>query len=311
MPELHLHDVLVLGEALMDVVVAEGTTVAYPGGSPMNVSLGLARLGIPVTFGTALGNDEFGRAISAHLEDSGVHLLSSREEGRRTSSARITLDSLGAPEYLFDVDWSPDFAGAPDLNPVHVHTGSIGAFLLPGAAEVDAIVRAAAPTSTVSFDPNIRPQFLPTRAEAVAAVERQLPLCDLVKASDEDVAWLYPGRSIEDVARSWRARGPALVVITRGSGGAFLLCAAGELSVPAHAVEVVDSIGAGDAFMSGLIAGLHLRGMTGPGGRLALAAIDLATARQVLDLAMVCGAITVARAGAQPPRREELPTGLA
>ncbi|MFM9878322.1 MAG: carbohydrate kinase family protein [Rhodoglobus sp.] len=294
----------------MDVVEIEGSTVAHPGGSPMNVSLGLARLGIPVTFGTALGDDEFGHAISAHLEGSGVRMLAGPEAGRRTSSARVTLDSSGVPEYLFDVDWTPDFSAVSVREPIHVHIGSIGAFLLPGAEAVDAIVQAAVPTATVSYDPNIRPQFLSSPAEAVGAVERQLLLCDIVKASDEDVAWLYPGLSLEVVARHWRKLGPAIVVITRGGDGAILLCAAGELSVPGLVVDVVDSIGAGDAFMSGLIAGLHRRGLTGSDGRVALATIALEMAHEVLEIATVCGAMTVARAGAQPPRREDLPTGV-
>jgi fructokinase len=310
MTEIGQRTTLVLGEALMDVVVRGDDVVEHPGGSPMNVSLGVARLGFPVQFVTGLGDDDYGRAISDHVEASGVTLIPGREPGRRTSSARVTLNEAGAPEYLFDVDWSPAVPAADAFTVSHVHTGSIGAFLSPGAAAVESLVRQLAPRATVSFDPNIRAQFLPDHAAALALVERYVSMSDVVKASDEDVEWLYPGAELAEVAAAWRALGAAIVVITRGGEGAHVTTAAGVESRPGLVVEVVDSIGAGDAFMAGLIGGLQRRSLTGPLGRERLAQLDATTAGELIDLAMTCGAMTVARAGAQPPTAAELPSGL-
>ncbi len=294
----------------MDIVVDGDSRVEHPGGSPMNVSLGLARLGMPVVFATALGDDAAGRTILDHLVDSGVEVIPGLEQGRTTSTARVTLDAGGAPEYRFDVDWSLSLEGHLPPHPVHVHTGSIGAFLSPGAATVAEVVHAARPTATISFDPNIRPQFLPSLADAVAAVEAHVAASDVVKASDEDVAWLYPGAALDEVAAAWLALGPALVIITRGGGGALAHTRATSSTAPAHSVTVVDSIGAGDAFMSGIIAGMHARGLTGPTGRARLAELGGDDLAELLALGMMCGAITVSRAGAQPPRRDEIPADV-
>lgn len=310
MTEIGQRTTLVLGEALMDVVVRGDDVVEHPGGSPMNVSLGVARLGFPVQFVTALGDDDYGQAISDHLQPSGVSLIPGREPGRRTSSARVTLNEAGAPDYLFDVDWSPAVPAAGTFAVSHVHTGSIGAFLSPGAQAVESLVRDLSATATVSFDPNIRAQFLPDHAAALALVERYVSMSDVVKASDEDVEWLYPGVALADVAAAWRALGAAIVVITRGGDGAHVSTAAGVESRPGLVVDVVDSIGAGDAFMAGLIGGLQRRSLTGSLGRERLARLDAATAGELIDLAMTCGAMTVARAGAQPPTAAELPSGL-
>jgi fructokinase len=230
--------------------------------------------------------------------------------GRRTSSAEVTIDADGGPAYRFDVDWTLETTALDVGDPTHVHFGSIGAYLVPGAETVREIVGRSAATATVSFDPNIRAQFLPDHSAAVAATEGHVAASDLVKASDEDLAWLYPGAPLEVVAQRWLALGPGVVIITRGGEGATLVTAAGETTLPAHVVTVVDSIGAGDAFMSGLIAGIHSRGLVGPTGRAALRTIEPSVARELVELAMLCGAITVRRAGAQPPRRDELPASL-
>lgn len=294
----------------MDIVVDGDSRVEHPGGSPMNVSLGLARLGMPVAFATALGDDAAGRTILDHLVDSGVEVIPGLEAGRTTSTARVTLDAGGAPEYRFDVDWTLSLEGHLPTEPVHVHTGSIGAFLSPGAATVAEVVRGARPTATISFDPNIRPQFLPSLADAVDAVEAHVAASDVVKASDEDVAWLYPVSHLDEVAAAWLALGPALVIITRGGAGALAQTRRGATTAQAHSVTVVDSIGAGDAFMSGIIAGMHARGLTGPAGRARLADLGGDDLAELLALGMMCGAITVSRAGAQPPRRDEVPSDV-
>ena len=297
---------VVLGEALTDIVVEPGGSREHPGGSPMNVSLGLARLGVPVTFGTQLGDDSRGDAIREHLTSSGVTIVPDPAPGSTTSTAAVELDADGVARYQFDVEFVLDVE--PSLADVatHVHFGSIGAFLQPGAGRVEQIARAARPHATISYDPNIRPQFLGTREEAIVHVERHLSLSDIVKASDEDLEWLYPGVDPEEVIRGWLARGPALVVVTRGSHDTLAVTASGVTAVPARRVEVVDTIGAGDAFMSGLIGGLLRAGLHGADARPALHAIEAETLSEVLDLATSCAAFAVGRSGAQPPRATEV-----
>lgn len=301
--------VVVIGEALMDVVTTDSGSVEHPGGSPMNVSLGLGRLNVPVSFVTALGDDARGATIKDHLEQSGVQIVPGLTQGRRTSSAEVALDADGVPAYRFDVDWTLENFDVDLGAPSHVHFGSIGAYLTPGAGTVRDCVDRSAGGATVSFDPNIRSQFLPDHSAAVATTEGHVSVSDVVKASDEDLAWLYPQSPPEVIAQQWLALGPSMVIVTRGGAGATLVTAAGTTTSPGHAVDVVDTIGAGDAFMSGLIAGIHARKLVGPTGRARLQSLPLAVARELVDFAMLCGAKTVQRAGAQPPSLEDLPAG--
>ena len=168
-------------------------------------------------------------------------------------------------------------------------------------------VTARRPTSTITYDPNARPALMGTPAHARSVVEEFVRAADVVKASDADLEWLYPGRRPDEVALSWAQSGPAVVVVTRGGDGAFAATAGGDrLDVPAQQVEVVDTVGAGDSFMSGLVDGLWSEGLLGAANRAALAAIDAGTLRRVLDRCIRIAAITVSRAGANPPRRAEL-----
>ncbi len=280
---------LVIGEALVDVVRrGADAPVAHPGGSPLNVAVGLARLGIPATLHSSFGADAHGLAIAEHLAASDVAVTATTVGTDPTSVAVATIGADGAATYDFRIAWEPapvDPAGF-DL----VHTGSIGAALEPGATVVEAALAAAA--GLVSFDPNIRPALLPPAEVARERVERLVGLAQVVKASDEDVAWLYPGDAITTVLERWRALGPRLVVVTRGGGGADALTAAGALHVDVPPVTVADTIGAGDSFMAGLLADLLRNGFDDPAASLAFAAR--------------CAAITVSRPGANPPWTAEL-----
>ncbi len=295
------HPVLVVGEALTDVVVAEGQSREHPGGSPMNVSFGLGRLTVPVLFGTRLGSDDRGRAIERHLREAGVDIAPALLDGQSTSSATVTLDASGVASYRFDVQWSLEL-GELDLSGFeHVHFGSISAFLEPGATTVQEILERVAHTASISYDPNIRPQFLPDHDAAVASVESHVAGSDIVKASDEDVEWLYPGADLRAVASRWLDSGPALVVITNGSKGSIVATRAGVFHVPSRVVEVADTIGAGDSFMAGLIDGLRTHGLLGADHRAALGEIDVATTTEIIARATLCASITVSRSGANPP----------
>jgi fructokinase len=282
----------------------------HPGGSPANVALGLARLGHDVRFATRIGRDEDGLLVRQHLESDGVRLADgSVVDDARTSTATATLDATGAATYVFDLHWDlPEV----DLSGVaHLHTGSIGATLAPGAERVHAAFAAAAAAgATTSYDPNLRPRIMGTPDAERPGVERLVAGSDVVKASDEDLAWLYPGEAADDVVRRWAQLGPALVVVTRGSQGATATRASAPdelLAVAPRPVSVVDTVGAGDAFMSGLLSGLLDVGLLGSReARQALHDAGPELIHDALSRAVWTSSVTCERAGAQPPTRAEL-----
>ncbi|MER5349189.1 carbohydrate kinase [Kitasatospora sp. NPDC002551] len=289
---------VVIGECVADVVRTDGAPDAiHPGGSPANVAYGLARLGQPVALLTELADDPYGRLIRAHLESAGVTLLrepAAGDDGPRTPSAVVRLDAEGRAHYTFDIGWTLPAIELP-FPPGHLHIGSIAAVTEPGAAAVLALVERRRGRASVSYDPNVRPALMGEHAEAVRRVERCVALSDLVKASDEDLAWLYPDRTPEESARHWLGLGPATVAVTRGPAGAFALTADGRRAeAPARPVRVADTVGAGDAFTAAL---LHAR----------YAGADLPAA---LTRATTAATLTVTRPGATPPDGAELTAAL-
>lgn len=300
---------LVVGEALVDAVVRpDGTRATYPGGSPANVALGLGRLGRRVDLLTWLGDDADGDAVRAHLEASGVRVLRGTTRPPRTPVATAHLDAAGVATYAFDLTWDlPDAWDEEPGDPVVVHTGSIGSVLVPGGTKVADLLRARRATSTITYDPNLRPALMGDPADVRPLVEALVELSDVVKVSDEDLAWLLPGEAPADVAARWATRGPALVVVTLGGEGALAATSAGaRLTVPAPRVEVADTVGAGDSFMGGLVDGLWSAGLLGADRRDALRGADVATLEHVLARCVRIAAITVSRPGANPPGTAEL-----
>lgn len=297
---------LIIGEALVDAVVrADGDRTEHPGGSPANVALGLARLGRDAELLTWLADDTHGDLVRAHLAESGVRVLTGTGGPERTPVATAHLDADGSASYDFDLSW--DLPEVEVGEPVVVHTGSIGAVLAPGGAKVADLLAAQRDTATISYDPNLRPALMESPEVTLPLVEHLIGLSDVVKVSDEDLAWLHPGLPVEEIARDWATRGPALVVVTLGGEGALAVTATGEeLAVTAPRVEVADTVGAGDSFMSGLIDGLWSAGLIGADRRDALRAIDLETVQEVLVRCVRIAAITVSRAGANPPTAAEL-----
>jgi fructokinase len=295
---------LVVGESLVDVVERpDGTRNEHAGGSPMNVAVGLGRAGLDVTLATALGDDAFGELIRWHLSESRVAVQASKAD--RTSSALARLDDHGSATYTFDVAWDPGRIDAG--TPIGVHTGSIAAALPPGASEVEDLLVRLRPTSIVTLDPNVRPSMTPDRVEVTGSVERLVALADVVKASDEDLAWLYPDDTLDGVAERWLEAGVSVVVVTRGRAGSLAWARSGRIEAnPPPAVDVVDTVGAGDAYMSGLIVALHREGLLDVSARPHLRDIEEATVRRLTGLASRSAAIVVARAGAEPPWRAEL-----
>ncbi|PFG38779.1 fructokinase [Georgenia soli] len=301
---------LVVGEALVDIVERPGDEPsAHPGGSPANVAVGLSRLGRDVELVSWFGTDAHGALLRSHLELEEVRLSAASARASRTSTARARLDGSGAATYVFDLEWAPPEPD-PALEPLVLHTGSIAAVLEPGARTVAETVARHRARATISYDPNIRPDLMPDRDATRAAVEQLVSQSDVVKASDEDLAWLYPQEDPFAVARRWLASGPAVVAVTRGADGAWAVTAAGDELVSApHPADVVDTVGAGDSFTAGLLDGLWAAGLLGGDRRGALRAVDPATVQRVLDHAARIAAITVSRAGANPPTRAELTAG--
>jgi fructokinase len=297
---------LVIGEALVDVVVSsDGSVESHPGGSPANVALGLGRLGRDVELLAYLADDANGELIREHLAASAVSLAQGTLDAPRTSVATAHIGPDGAATYEFDLTWALSQAADPRRDPVVVHTGSIAAVLEPGAARVHHLVASLRDRATITYDPNARPTLMGNPADARAVIEHMVDLADVVKVSDEDLLWL--AGDIDAVAREWAQRGPALVVVTRGGDGASAFFADGrELSIGAPAVDVADTVGAGDSFMGGLIDGLWTAGVLGADRRLDLHALDDATVRDILHRCARIAAITVSRAGANPPGSAEL-----
>ncbi|MEV4557056.1 carbohydrate kinase [Kitasatospora sp. NPDC049285] len=289
-------DFLVIGECVADIVRTPGRPDhPHPGGSPANVAYGLARLGRRTALLTQLGDDRYGELIRAHLAGGGVTVLTDGQPVA-TPTALVTLDPAGRAAYEFAIDWSLAPTAVPRAR--HVHLGSLASVQEPGAAVARRLLREARTGgATVSYDPNVRPALFGDHRSGVAAVEHCVGLSDLVKASDEDLAWLYPGVPVRDSAARWLTLGPAVVIVTQGGEGAFALTADGETRTDAPPTTVVDTVGAGDSFMSAVLAALDLP-------RPAPDALAAA-----LRTAATAAAITVSRAGATPPTAAELAAG--
>jgi len=301
--------ILVVGEALIDAVdLGSGPVAEYVGGSPANVAFGLGTLGHDVTLATWIGADDRGERIAQRCAQTGVRLAEGSRGAPCTSVARATLDRRGQASYTFELTWSvPPVTGRYG----HVHTGSIAATLEPGGSQVVETVRGLARSATISYDPNMRPSLMPSPDLVRERVEALIAFSDVVKASDEDLQWLYPGAFIPDILRRWESFGPGVTVVTRGAEGAVYAVRSSHASevttVPARSAMVVDTVGAGDSFMAGLLSGLADSGFIGgreARQRLHSASID--ELRAAIDRAMCTAALTVARAGAYAPTRAEL-----
>jgi len=303
----------VIGEALIDLVPGDAPLAysATPGGSPYNVAIGLARLGQDTTLMARLGDNAFGHILRERALAEGIDLDAAPHASEPTTLAVVSLDDQGTPSYDFYFDGTADWQWTaeetrhvPDSTAV-LHFGSIASWTSPGAARVIELGRRMRDRGDVlvSYDPNIRPSLLGDHDQAQRMVERGLRVAHVAKASAEDIAWLYPGQSPEEVARLWFQLGVTVAVITDGSNGASVFTASGPLHRPAPVVKVVDTVGAGDSFMAGLLASLVERQWHAPDRLAACTAAELSA---VLDDAIAVSAITCERAGANPPRLAEL-----
>ncbi|MCT9870708.1 PfkB family carbohydrate kinase [Paenarthrobacter aurescens] len=293
-------DVVVVGEALIDIIDTAAGAVEFPGGSGLNVAFGLGRLDVSTTFLTALGKDARSERIQEHLGTAGVRLLPGAERLPRTSTATAVLDSNGSADYEFDFHWDLPHV-SPTFLPKVLHTGSLAAFIEPGATQVRALLELFSGRCLITYDPNIRPTLLPHHAEALRTFEDTTALATVVKLSSEDALWLYPRWSLAAVGRRLLDVGAEAAIITDGGSGSFLCSKSAEVHVPARVVAVKDTVGAGDSYMSALVAGLIEEGDGD---------FDAAKLTRLGTAASLAAAITVGRHGANPPTRAELTESL-
>jgi fructokinase len=302
---------VVIGEALIDLSppAEDGSCIARPGGSPMNVAIGLARLGQPTAFAGRLSADPFGSVLRRHLQRSAVGLQHVVAAADPSTIALVEVTS-GQARYQFslgaDFQWqAAELAFLPG-GARAVHFGSLASWLPPGDAAVAVAVDGLRQASVlISYDPNVRPALQPDAAAARRQVEQSVSLAHIVKASSDDLAWLYGPDGADVVARRWLDLGAGLVVITGGADGATgWTPGRPPVSRPAFGVRVADTIGAGDAFTSGLLDALARRDLLAAASLPVLG--DAAILTAVLDDACRIAGVTSSRSGANPPTRAEL-----
>lgn len=304
---------MVIGEALIDLAApaGDGSCIARPGGSPMNVAIGLARLGQPTAFAGRLSADPFGTVLRRHLERSAVDL---EHVVAAADPSTIALVEIADRQARYQFSLGADFqwkAAELEFLPgaAHaVHFGSLASWLPPGdAAIAGAVGRLRRDGSVlVSYDPNVRPSLQPDSAAARRQIEDSVGLAHVVKASLEDLRWLYgPAADPAAIARRWLDLGARVVVVTAGADGATgWTPGQPPVSRPQFPAEVVDTVGAGDAFTSGLLDALGRRDLLAPAGLGALA--DATALAGVIDAASRVAGITCSRPGANPPSRAEV-----
>ncbi|MCU1572318.1 MAG: PfkB domain protein [Micrococcaceae bacterium] len=301
----------IVGESLVDIISdphRPSAVQVHPGGSPLNVAVGAARLGLQTTLVTHFAADPYGLLIEEHLVSNGVNVINGGT--KPTSRAIATLGPDGAAEYTFAITWEINGGSLPALAAVeastHVHAGSIATVLPPGDQATLVLVEAAREHATISYDPNCRPAISPDAAWARGQAERFVAASDVVKASDEDLSWLYPDRSPEETLEAWLELGPAILALTRGASGPVIVSRDGRVEMAAEAITVADTVGAGDSFMAGLVSGLAQLGALGLRGRDRLQTLNLDELHAVAAYANRAAGITCSRQGANPPRAAEL-----
>ena len=305
--------ILVCGETLIDLVHVDGEIWrALPGGSPANTAVALARLSTSTAMLARISGDAFGVRLRERLVGDGVDVRYVVKANEQSSVAVVDLGDDGSARYSFylrdTADWqwvTNDLPVAFDPSVTALHAGSMALLMPPGGVVLEAMLERERSQRVVSIDPNVRATICPDPRVYRESVERWLGLAHIVKASVDDVNWLYPDRSNSDVLAEWSTRGPSLVVFTRSANGALARLPSGlEVGVGGIDVEVADTIGAGDTFTAGLLHALDEAGL------LTIAALAQLSAEQVeeaLRFAVLVSAVACTRAGSDPPYLTDLP----
>jgi fructokinase len=294
----------VCGEVLIDVL----PTGPVVGGGPANTAKALARLGHAVDFVGGISTDAYGQMARKELERDGVGVGLVLASDKPTCTATVSIDNAGSATYTFVIDgtatfdFSPSWLPDPEkLKPSVLHIGTLATVVEPGAAVLFDWAVKCAEFAPIVFDPNVRPSFLGDREKYSQAVEKWVGISSVVKLSDEDIAWLYPDESMDEVAHRWLEGETSLVVVTRGAKGVIGYTQGASEEVEGVRVDVVDTVGAGDTVGAILVEGIMQRSVAGLVGH---------TLNSVLHRAAVAAGITVSHAGAQPPRMHELAEAL-
>lgn len=305
---------LCCGEALIDMLPRETTQgehafAPYSGGAVFNTAIAAGRLGLPTGMFTGLSTDLFGQRLAQALDDNGVSCALSARSDSPTTLAFVTLTNGQASYAFYDENTAGQMLSEDDLPATlagveALFFGGISLVVEPCARAYEALCLRAAPDHLVMIDPNIRTGFIRDEAVYRARLDKMLAISDVVKLSDEDLAWLEGHDDLEKGAASVLAKGAKLALITQGADGVTAYWDGGSLFQSSERVEVIDTVGAGDTFNAGFLAGLSDAGLLSKNA--VAAGLPEDALRAALALGSKAAAVTVSRAGANPPRRDEL-----
>ena len=299
-----IDQVWVAGEVLIDLIPDADQHLAVVGGGPANTAKALAKLGVKTHFIDGISNDEYGQMAKTELLSAKVLLDYTQYSNKPTCTAKVTLSKSGSASYEFVIEgtatfdfsalWLPD----PQTHkPSLLHIGTLATVIEPGASVLFKWAQSVAHVAPIVFDPNIRPAVLGDRNEYVKKVEKWVPISSAVKVSDEDLNWLYPGKSIDDIVNKWLEVGVQLVVVTLGDKGITAYRKNEQIYVDAVKVIVADTVGAGDTVGAVLLEAIVNNGLDKLTGEML---------KSMLNRAAKAAAITVSRTGANPPSKEEI-----
>jgi fructokinase len=296
--------VWVVGEVLIDLIPDGVERKAVVGGGPANTAKALAKLGIETQFIDGISSDKYGQMALKELHKDNVKLDFAHFSDKPTCLAIVSLDSSGSASYEFVIeetatfDFTPSWLPDPVSNkPSLLHIGTLVTAIEPAASILHRWASDLAKVAPIVFDPNIRPAVMGNRQEYVKQVEQWIDIATVVKVSDDDINWLYPDKSIDDVANAWLAKGAELVVVTFGDKGLTAFSEQEKISVPAQKVIVADTVGAGDTVGAILVEAMIESGLENLHGEVL---------KKMLDRAAKAAAITVSRTGAVPPTKDEI-----
>ena len=300
---------LACGDALFDVFQSPSDSLtslelsAHIGGSPLNVALGLARLGNPVGYLTANSTDALGDKIQTFMQANGIDTRYVARCDRNTSLAMVSVNDAGHPSYAFYIEGGADVSLSRDQLPADstfdaISIGSYSTVVEPCASSLGAFIARARESSFIAYDPNVRPSIQPDPAVWLDTFEQLGSHADLMKLSDEDIEFLAPGTDIETFARAALELGPVWVVVTRGADGAIAYSRERTVEVPGRKVAVIDTVGAGDTFQAAMLDALNRQ------GELSRAALADADMQGAVGWAIAAAAVTCSRRGADLPTRD-------
>lgn len=305
--------ILCCGEALNDMLPrqskqGEAAFAPYAGGAVFNSAIALGRLGVPTEFFSGLSSDLFGQQIREVLASSNVGSRYADVSARPTTLAFVRLVDGHATYTFYDENTAGRMLSEADL-PLLADDidamlfGAISLIPEPSGSAYEALMRREHETRVTMLDPNIRPGFIPDKEKHLARMRRMIAMADIVKLSDDDLAWFGETGSHDEIAARWLGLGPKLVIITSGAKGADGYTRRHKIAVASQRVDVVDTVGAGDTFNAGVLASLHDQDLL---SKPALEGLSVPALRAALSLGAQAAAVTVSRAGANPPWRHEL-----